>query len=201
MNWTHFEQQAQDKNYKNIAGVDEAGRGPLAGPVVASACIIKNNASIEGINDSKKLTPKKRSSLFNLILNHPDFHIGIGIVCPKRIDEINILQATFEAMKIAINDLPIDADFALIDGSLVPKISIPAIAIVKGDSKSLSIAAASIVAKETRDNIMKDLHLKHPEYGFDKHKGYPTKAHREAIEKWGAIGEHRMSFAPLSSMH
>lgn len=197
---THLEQAAYDEGYRSIAGVDEVGRGPLAGPVVAAACIVPKGLVIKGINDSKKLTPKKREELYFILTNHPDVRYAIAEVDHNRIDEINILQATLEAMKSAINQLKPSPDFVLIDGSQAPKISIPHKTIIKGDSASQSIGAASIIAKYKRDSLMRTYHNTWPGYGFNTNMGYGTKKHVEAIKDLGPCGVHRKSFEPLKSM-
>lgn len=179
--------------YKNIAGIDEAGRGPLAGPVVAAAVILPVDYYHSEINDSKKISPQKREKLYNIIINDAiDF--AVGIVSNTEIDSLNILQATFKAMKLAIDNLKIKPDFLLIDGNRFCDSSISYKLIIKGDSKSLSIAAASIIAKVTRDKIMNDLTIMYPEYNFSKHKGYGTKEHIELIKKYGRSPIHRTSF-------
>ena len=161
------------KYYKTcnfVCGIDEAGRGPLAGPVVAAAVILPKNHKIAYLNDSKQLSEKKREELFDKIMSEA-LAVGVGIVSPKRIDEINILQATYEAMRGAINQLKIQPEILLNDAVIIPEVKIPQEKIIKGDAKSLSIAAASIIAKVTRDRMMKDYHELFPEYGFNKHKG------------------------------
>jgi len=174
-----------------VAGVDEAGRGPLAGPVVASAVIIPRHFNISEINDSKKLSDSKRRKLFDRIISECEY--GIGIVSVSDIDSINILQASMLAMRQAASK--ISATSFLIDGNIDPKIAnARSYTIVKGDAKSISIAAASIVAKVTRDNIMNELHLEFPHYGWDKNSGYGTKEHRNAILKYGPCKHHRISF-------
>ncbi|MBP9842118.1 MAG: ribonuclease HII [Simkaniaceae bacterium] len=180
-------------NFARIAGVDEAGRGPLAGPVVAAACVIPKGRIIPGVDDSKRLTPSQRERLYSLLVSDPSIDFGIGIVEASRIDEINVLQATFEAMLIAVSRLKCTPDFLLIDGNRLPKTSIPAKAIVGGDGLYQSIAAASIIAKEARDILMKGYHLCYPDYGFDQHKGYGTEAHLQALKK-GFCPQHRRSF-------
>lgn len=183
--------------YKNIAGIDEAGRGPLAGPVVAS-CVILGNNFIEGLNDSKLLSPKKRKALFEILKRRAVY--SVAIVDVSIIDEINILQATLLAMKEAVLKIKEKIDFILVDGIDVPKINLPMKAVVQGDKKSLCIAAASIIAKETRDSLMEKYHERWPEYDFKKNKGYGTKKHREMIEKYGPCEIHRKSFEPVKSM-
>lgn len=188
-----FDNSHLNKKTKIIAGVDEAGRGPLAGPVVAAVVIYDNITFNDEIIDSKKLSEKKRERLFYWIIkNAKDY--GIGIVDQKRIDEINILQATFSAMKIALTKLRIKPDLILIDGNKSFEYDVPIKSIVKGDSKSFSIASASIIAKVTRDRIMKDLHSDYSVYGWDKNKGYGTKAHFDAIKKFGISPIHRKTF-------
>jgi ribonuclease HII len=197
-----FDKQYYDKGFNLIAGIDEAGRGPLAGPVVAAAVILPQNLTIEGINDSKKLTPKKRELLFEEI-KEKALSFSIAVVDNKIIDEINILQATFKAMASAAQDLKAKPDLLIIDGShKIPQnyfsLPCPQEAIISGDAKSANIAAASILAKVARDKIMDDYAKLYPQYGFEKHKGYGTKAHMQAIEKFGACPIHRMTFAPLN---
>lgn len=189
-----FEKEAIAKGYKFICGVDEAGRGPLAGPVCAAAVILPEDCEIEGLNDSKKISEKKRELLFDVIIEKAlAYSIAFGSV--KEIEEYNILEATYIAMNRAINGLNIKPDFALIDGNRVPKgIGIPCETIVKGDAKSCSIAAASILAKVTRDRLMLEYDKKYPEYLFSAHKGYGTKAHYEAIKQHGVCEIHRLSF-------
>ncbi|MBY0529372.1 MAG: ribonuclease HII [Rhabdochlamydiaceae bacterium] len=194
-----IEAQVRSQGFRAIAGVDEAGRGPLAGPVVAAACILPDGLFLEGIDDSKKLSAKERFVLFEKIKCHPAVHYSIGIVDALIIDQVNILQATFQAMLLAISALQLKPDFLLVDGNKLPSTELPAQAIVKGDSRCQSIAAASILAKETRDSLMLTYHEKWPEYNFSKHKGYGTKEHLLAIEKYGPCPIHRMSFEPLKS--
>lgn len=197
---THFEERAYQKGHRLIAGVDEAGRGPLAGSVVAAACILPKGLILEGIDDSKKLSPGKRQELYQAITEHPDILYGIGIVDSEQIDSINILQASLHAMNLAVENLPEVPDYLLIDGNHLPPTRIAALAVIKGDSRSLSIGAASILAKYTRDTLMLQLHQEWPMYGFDKHKGYGTKAHVEAIQIYGPCPIHRRSFEPIKSM-
>ena len=192
----HFELELWRDGVKAVAGVDEAGRGPLAGPVVAAAVIFPPSISDAfGINDSKKLSPKNRERLEPLIKNEA-LSVGVGIVDHAEIDRINILQATYKAMQIAIQQLSRSPDFALIDGRGVPDLEMPCKPIIKGDSKSISIAAASIIAKVTRDRIMIEMCEKYPQYGFEQHKGYPTKKHIQAIREFGLSPIHRRSFRP-----
>ena len=176
-----------------ICGVDEAGRGPLAGPVCAAAVILPRDLEIPGLTDSKKLTDKKRRELFPIIKEQAIAY-GIGFASEQEIDEINILQATFLAMQRAIDQLEGKADLALIDGNRQKDFGLPAVTVVKGDSLSASIAAASVLAKVTRDDLMLEMAETYPEYGFEIHKGYGTKAHYEALRKHGASPIHRQSF-------
>jgi ribonuclease HII len=190
-----WENDARVRGFKQIAGVDEAGRGPLAGPVVAAACILPEGTFIEEIDDSKKLLPSIRFEIFQKLIALCDY--GIGIVDAQIIDQINILQATFQAMLIAISRLNGQPDYLLVDGNKMPMTSIPGRAVVKGDSLSQSIAAASIIAKETRDQLMCAFDEKWPQYNFSSHKGYGTEEHLLAIQKYGPCPIHRMTFAPL----
>lgn len=189
-----YEIQAKSNGYNFVCGVDEAGRGPLAGPVCAAAVILPDDCVIDGLNDSKKLSEKKREMLFDIITEKAlAYSIAYGTL--EEIEEYNILQATYIAMNRAIEGLNIKADFALIDGNRVPKgIKIPCETVVKGDSKSFSIAAASILAKVTRDRLMLEYDKKYPEYLFGTHKGYGTKAHYDAIKQYGVCEIHRLSF-------
>lgn len=193
MKMCEIEKVCREKGYKYIAGVDEAGRGPLAGPVFAAAVILPEDIYIEGINDSKKLSEKKREELFDVICEKADAYC-IAEVPENRIDEINILNATFEAMNKAVDGLKICPDYVLVDGNRIAGMKIPHETVVKGDAKSISIAAASILAKVSRDRLMYKMAEKYPEYGFDKHKGYGTKAHCEAILKYGPCDIHRTTF-------
>ena len=188
------EKEALNKGYKLICGVDEAGRGPLAGPVCAAAVILPENCEIEGLNDSKKISEKKREILFDIIKEKAiAYSVAYGTL--EEIEKYNILEATYIAMNRAIDGLNTQADFALIDGNRVPKsIKIPCETVVKGDSKSCSIAAASILAKVTRDRLMLEYDKKYPQYLFGTHKGYGTKAHYEAIRQHGVCEIHRLSF-------
>ena len=176
-----------------ICGIDEAGRGPLAGPVCAAAVILPQGLEIPGLTDSKKLSDKKRQELFPVIMEQAIAY-GIGFASHEEIDEINILQATFLAMQRAMDQLNVKPDLALIDGNRQKDFGIPVKTVVKGDSLSANIAAASVLAKVTRDNVMEELANKYPEYGFEIHKGYGTKAHYEALRAYGASEVHRMSF-------
>lgn len=181
------------EGYTAVCGTDEAGRGPLCGPVVAAAVILPRDIEIEGLNDSKKLTEKKREKLFDVIKEKAVAY-AIAEASPAEIDEINILNASMLAMKRAIEALPVKADFALIDGNRSRGFDIPTETIVKGDAKSASIAAASILAKVTRDRQCEELDKLYPEYGIAKHKGYPTKDHMDAVRKYGPTPIYRMSF-------
>ena len=188
-----YEELYTSQGYTSICGVDEAGRGPLAGPVFAAAVILPEDLIIEDVNDSKKLTEKKREKLFDII-KEKALAYCIASASVEEIEEMNILQADMLAMKRAVDGLAVKADFAMRDGNKAPKLEIPAVPIIKGDAKSESIAAASILAKVSRDRLMLELAKQYPEYGFEKHKGYGTKAHREAILKYGPCEIHRMSF-------
>ncbi|MBQ2266748.1 MAG: ribonuclease HII [Clostridia bacterium] len=189
-----YEKAAETSGFKLICGVDEAGRGPLAGPVCAAAVILPQDLEIEGLNDSKKLSEKKREQLFDIITEKAiAYCVAFGTL--EEIEEKNILQATFLAMNRAIEGLEQKADFALIDGNKIPLgIKIPAAAIVKGDAKSMSIAAASILAKVSRDRLLMEYDKKYPEYQFAKHKGYGTKLHTDLIKEYGPCEIHRLSF-------
>jgi len=176
-----------------ICGIDEAGRGPLSGPVVAGAVILPKGCRILYVNDSKKLSEKKRSELYDIIMQEA-ISVGVGIISPARIDEINILQATYEAMREAIQKLAITPDILLNDAVTIPRIDIAQVPIIKGDAKSLTIGAASIIAKVTRDRMMIEYADIFPEYGFEKHKGYGTAAHIQALKEFGPCPIHRRSF-------
>lgn len=188
-----FEKRVAENGFSMIAGVDEAGRGPLAGPVVSAAVILPSNFQAPGLIDSKKLTPKKREIFYEMIFSGADA-IGIGIVEVAEIDRVNILQAALHSMAIAVENLKPQPDFLLIDGKFTIPKKYPQQAIVKGDSLSLSISAASVIAKVTRDRIMVNFHADYPIYGFNRHKGYPTKEHREAIRIHGCCPIHRKTF-------
>ena len=193
MDWLLYEKEAAQNGCKHICGVDEAGRGPLAGPVCAAAVILPEGCIIEGVNDSKKLTEKKREALFDVIIETAvSCSIAFGTV--EEIERDNILAATMNTMRRAVEGLSVKADFAMIDGNRVPKLDIPARCIVGGDAKSMSIAAASILAKVSRDRLMLRYAEQYPEYAFEKHKGYGTKLHVERILEYGECPIHRPSF-------
>ncbi len=181
------------KEYSYICGIDEAGRGPLAGPVVAGAVILPKNCEILYLNDSKKLSAKKREELYDEIMDKA-IAVGVGMASPARIDEINILQATYEAMRFAIEDLKISPDILLNDAVKIPGVTIRQVPIIKGDAKSVSIAAASIIAKVTRDRLMIEYDKLMPEYGFLGNKGYGSAAHIAALKKYGPTPIHRTTF-------
>ncbi len=188
-----FENQAHIDGYKIVCGVDEAGRGPLAGPVYAAAVILPDGLENLGINDSKKISEKKREQIFEIITQN-SIAYGIGFATETEIDEINILNATFLAMKRAVENMGIEPDLVLVDGNRKPGTGFEEITIVKGDAKSISIAAASILAKVSRDRYMRQIAEKYPEYEFEKHKGYGTKLHYEKIAQYGILPDHRKSF-------
>ncbi|MBE6947131.1 MAG: ribonuclease HII [Ruminococcaceae bacterium] len=192
-NMWEIEQALWEKGTGVICGVDEAGRGPLAGPVYAAAVILPDNLEIPGLDDSKKLTDKRRRELMPII-KEKAIAYGIGVATEKEIDEINILQATFLAMQRALDQLAGKADFALIDGNREKDFGLPVMTVVKGDSRSANIAAASILAKVSRDDYMEQMAQKYPEYGFEIHKGYGTKAHYEALRTYGHCPLHRLTF-------
>ena len=197
MDLFEFETKASYQGFKNIAGIDEAGRGPLAGPVVAAAVIFPSQVNIQGLNDSKKLSTKKREELFPKI-QEISVSYGVAVVCQKVIDKINILQAARLAMKQAVETLKITPGLLLIDGNQKIDSTLNQWAIVKGDSRSLSIAAASVLAKVTRDPIMDDYHKLYPQYEFNRHKGYGTKLHRNLIQEHGPCPIHRNTFKGVS---
>ncbi len=192
-NMWQIEDSFYAQGYQVICGVDEAGRGPLAGPVCAAAVILPKHLDIPGLTDSKKLTDKKRRELFPLIQERAVAY-GIGLASQEEIDEINILQATFLAMERALAQLQVRPDLALIDGNREREFGVPVQTVVKGDSLSANIAAASVLAKVTRDDLMMELAQQYPQYGFEIHKGYGTKAHYEALRQYGASPIHRKSF-------
>ena len=193
VNWYEFEHRAVAAGHPLVCGIDEAGRGPLLGPVYAACVILPLDRQIEGLNDSKKLSEKKREQLFDVILEEA-LSVGVGFATAAEIDEINILQATYLAMCRAYEAMPYSADWALIDGNRMPPLPIPGETIVKGDARSASVAAASILAKVSRDRVLRQLDEQYPQYGFAKHKGYGTKAHYEAIKQYGLLPEHRRTF-------
>ena len=188
-----YEITAHEKGYKVVCGIDEAGRGPLAGPVFAAAVILPENYSHPVLNDSKKLSEKKRDAVYEDIIKDALCY-SVGIATEEEIDEINILNATFLAMKRAVEGLSIKPDFAYIDGNQYPKTGVKEETIVKGDGKCISVAAASIIAKVSRDRFMLEIDKQYPEYQFSKHKGYVTKLHYEMIEKYGVSKVHRRTF-------
>ena len=188
-----IEKILKEKGYSHIAGVDEAGRGPLAGPVYAAAVILPEDAELSGINDSKKLTPKKREELYDKITKVA-ISYSIFSVDEKEIDEINILNATHKAMNGAVKGLSLKPDYVIIDGNSIKGMELPHETVVKGDAKSISIAAASILAKVARDRYIDEMGKVYPEYGFEKHKGYGTKAHTDAILEYGVCPIHRRTF-------
>ncbi len=195
--WLFFEAELSQKGFQHIAGVDEVGRGPLAGPVVAAAVIFPLNFKLKGVNDSKKLNSLQREKLLKQIKKKA-LSIGVGTAEVGDIHKLNILKASLKAMHQAILNLKKRPEFVLVDGrEKIPHLKIPQMPIVKGDSKSQSIAAASIVAKVTRDKIMQNLHQQFPEFGFDQHKGYATKKHKEALKKFGPTPLHRLGYAPV----
>ncbi len=190
-----YEKDLIKQGIKLIGGIDEVGRGPLVGPVVAACVILPLNYKLEGLTDSKKLSEKKREKFFE-ILEKDAISIGIGIIDEKKIDEVNIYEATKLAMKGAFNKMNVKPEHVLID-AMPLELSVPTTSIIKGDAKSLTIAAASVIAKVTRDRMMDELHEKYPYYNFKKNKGYPTKEHVEAIKKHGIIKEHRKTYGPV----
>ncbi len=194
MDWLEYENEALEEGYQVICGIDEAGRGPLAGPVCAACVVLPKGEVIEGVNDSKKLSEKKREALYDVIKEQA-LDYSIAFASEKEIDEINILQATFLAMRRAFEGLTkVKPDIALIDGNAKPGLSVTQRTVVKGDAKSANISAASILAKVTRDRYMLEMAQKYPQYQFEKHKGYGTKLHYEMIEKYGICEIHRKSF-------
>lgn len=193
LDWFAWERRAQEQGLGPVCGIDEAGRGPLAGPVCAAAVILPLDCHIDGLNDSKKLTEKKREALFPLI-QEKALAWGIGWASAEEIDAINILQATFLAMKRAVEQLGVQPGWALVDGNRMPPLDVPGETVVKGDAQCASIAAASILAKVSRDRLLEEWDTLYPEYGFAKHKGYGTKAHYDAILRHGVLPIHRKSF-------
>lgn len=195
-----IESALRDSGLTLICGVDEAGRGPLAGPVCAAAVILPPGLCIDGLNDSKKLTEKKRDALYDVITAQA-VSWGIGLATPQEIDQFNILQATYLAMRRAVEQLNCTPDHVLVDGNGDPKLSLPTETLVKGDGRAACIAAASVLAKVTRDRLLTTVDAQYPEYGFAQHKGYPTKAHYEAIARHGVTPEHRQSFLNTLQNH
>lgn len=193
MDWLLYEKESISQGFSIVCGIDEAGRGPLAGPVYAAAVVLPAGKIIEGVNDSKKLSEKKREELYDKIIQE-SLSYSIASASETEIDEINILNATYLAMKRAFDSLNIKPDIVLIDGNRAPDLGVSTKTIIKGDSLSMSIASASILAKVSRDRYMKNLSSKYPQYQFEKHKGYGTLAHREAIKKYGPCEIHRLSF-------
>lgn len=194
------EQTAHRKGFARVCGIDEAGRGPLAGPVVAAAVILPEGYELPGLNDSKKLTARKREALYAALMADAAVQKSIAQATVAEIDELNILRATHLAMRRAAEGLPHGVDFCLIDGLPVPGFPLPSRSIVKGDARCLSIAAASILAKVWRDHYMNELHREFPVYGFDRHAGYGTKAHMQAIHDHGVTVHHRRTFAPVAQL-
>ncbi len=194
-----YERNLNLQGYDLVAGTDEAGRGPIAGPVVAAAVILPTGLYIEGLNDSKKISSKKRERLYDEIIDNC-ISYGIKVIDNDEIDKINILQSSFLAMKMAIDEMAISPNYVLVDGWKNKMISIPQINLIKGDSKSASIAAASILAKVYRDRLMEEYDLIYPEYGFAAHKGYPTKRHIQALEEFGVLKIHRKTFTPVTRL-
>jgi len=188
-----FEKECHQRGYQTIAGLDEAGRGPLAGPVVACAVVLPHGEIFYGIDDSKRLTPRKRSFLYTQIYEKA-LAVGVGVVDHEVIDKINILQATLLAMKKALENIEISLDFLLVDALSLQFSDLPQKALIKGDQRSLSIAAASIIAKVTRDRMMDGYHQDFPLYGFQSHKGYPTAEHKKKLRQFGPCAIHRLSF-------
>ena len=194
------EKRLWNKGYQNIAGCDEAGRGPLFGPVVAAAVILPHDFVLEGLTDSKKLSEKKREEYYPVIMKNA-LSVGISIVSAKEIDDINIYEASRQAMLRAIDKLSVKPNYIITDAMpLAGFTDIPYVAIIKGDAKSITIAAASVIAKVTRDRLMYDIDKKYPEYEFGKHKGYPTKKHIELIEKYGIIDGYRLTYGPVKKV-
>lgn len=193
-----YEKELYKKGYKLIAGTDEVGRGPLVGPVVAAAVILPKNYVLEGLNDSKKLSEKKRNLYYDILMKDA-ISIGIGVVPPQVIDEINILEASRLAMNMALDNLDVKPDYILSDAMQLDR-DVEVLPIVHGDALSLSIAASSVIAKVTRDRMMEELGKKYPEYEFERHKGYPTKRHIELVKKHGVLKEYRMTFRPINEI-
>ena len=195
----NYERELYNQGFSLIGGVDEAGRGPLVGPVVAACVILPKDYELPGLTDSKQVSEKKREQLYEIIMKEA-VSVGVGIVDAKTIDEINILEASRLAMKLAIDNMPIKPEYVLSDAMKLTNIDIPYKDIVHGDALSLSIAAGSIIAKVTRDRMLYELDSKYPQYGFAKHKGYPTKAHLEAIKEYGLLDCYRFSYKPVKEL-
>lgn len=201
---TELENKARQRGFRAIAGIDEAGIGPLAGPVVAAAVCISPNLLIPGINDSKLLSPIKRSRIFDYLISHRDITCTFAVVDVHEIDKINILRASLKAMRLAVEQMLAETqhqhpDYLLVDGSHLPETAIASESVIQGDRRSQSIAAASIVAKSVRDEIMKKYNREYPEYHFDQHKGYGTKLHQLTLNKFGPCPIHRRSFSPVAA--
>ncbi len=194
-----YERELNERGITLIAGMDEVGRGPLYGPVVAAAIILPVGYKLDGLTDSKKLSAKKREYFYSILMEDA-IAVGIGQRSAKRIDEINIYEATKEAMYEAIDNLKVNPEHVLIDAMKLEKLKYPSTSIIKGDAKSESIAAASVIAKVTRDRMMEEEGIIHPEYGFEAHKGYPTRAHVDAVLKYGVLEEYRKTFEPIKSI-
>ena len=200
MDLWQYEKELFEQNINIIGGVDEVGRGPLIGPVVAACCVLPHDFELEGLNDSKKLSEKKREKFYDYIIDNCVAY-GVGIISPEVIDEVNIYEATKLAMKEAIRQVQeqVNLEYVLID-AMPLELDIPTNSIIKGDAKSISIAAASVIAKVVRDRMMIELDKEYPVYGFAKHKGYPTKAHVEAINKYGLIDGYRKTYGPVKDV-
>ena len=200
MDLWQYEKELFEKNINIIGGVDEVGRGPLIGPVVAACCVLPHDFELEGLNDSKKLSEKKREKFYDYIMENCVAY-GVGIISPEKIDEVNIYEATKLAMKESIKQVQdkVNLEHVLID-AMPLELDIPTTSIIKGDAKSISIAAASVIAKVVRDRMMIELDKEYPMYGFAKHKGYPTKAHVEAINKYGLIDGYRKTYGPVKDV-
>lgn len=194
-----YEKELYAKGITLIGGVDEVGRGPLVGPVVAACVILPVNYELPGLTDSKQISEKKRELFYDIIMKEA-ISVGVGVVGPEKIDEINILEASRLAMKLAIENMDVKPEFVLSDAMKLNNIDIPYQDIIHGDALSLSIAAGSVIAKVTRDRMMYELDKKYPEYGFAKHKGYPTKAHLENIAKYGVLANYRFTYKPVSDL-
>ena len=194
-----YEKELYQNGYELICGCDEAGRGPLVGPVVAGAVILPKNYQLEGLTDSKKLSEKKREKFFEIIKKDAIAY-GIGIVSPQVIDEINIYEASRLAMKEAIKDMKVKPDYVITDAMPMPGYEIPVKSIIKGDAKSITIAAASVLAKVTRDHILYEMDREHPEYEFARHKGYPTKRHLELLKLYGPTKDYRFTYGPVRDL-